>query len=185
MVFNATFNNISVISLQIVDKLYCIMLYRIHLAVNRFWTDLMVIGTDSMGSCKSNYHTIMTTTAPNSLNSQWYIRSKKDFDFYVCHHFVELFNIDEHKNDILLHHSVGSSFFPSYQITVANDPDSTIFYNKSKMLEPQFFLTHMIYFRRKPKQYLRLVVYVLKKIGVVQKRGKVAPLFLWLNDDDC
>jgi hypothetical protein len=43
----------------------------------------------------------------------------------------------------------------------------------------------MIYFRRKPKQYLRLVVYVLKKIGVVQKRGKVALLFPRLNDDDC
>ena len=53
------------------------------------------------------------------------------------------------------------------------------------MLEPQFFFTHMIYFRRKPKQYLRLVVYVLKKIGVVQKRGKVALLFPRLNDDDC
>jgi hypothetical protein len=52
------------------------------------------------------------------------------------------------------------------------------------MLEPQFFFTHMIYFRRKPKQYLRLVVYVLKKIGVVQKRGKVALLFPRLNDDD-
>jgi hypothetical protein len=27
-------------------------------------TTLVVIGTDYIGSCKSNYHTIMTTTAP-------------------------------------------------------------------------------------------------------------------------
>jgi hypothetical protein len=27
-------------------------------------TTLVVIGTDCIGSCKSNYHTIMTTTAP-------------------------------------------------------------------------------------------------------------------------
>jgi hypothetical protein len=48
MVFNTTFNNISVISWsQVTDKLYHIMLY-----------------TDCIGSCKSNNHTITTTTAP-------------------------------------------------------------------------------------------------------------------------
>jgi hypothetical protein len=87
MVFNATFNNISVISWQSVllveetgvpgenhqpvastDKLYHIMLYRVYLTWTRFeLTTSVVIDTDCTGSCKSNYHTITATTAPLSL----------------------------------------------------------------------------------------------------------------------
>ena len=56
MVFNATFNNISVI------------LWRSALLVEETGVPgevtLTVIGTDCTGSCKSNYHTIMATTAP-------------------------------------------------------------------------------------------------------------------------
>jgi hypothetical protein len=41
------------------------MLYRVHLAYAGFeLTTLVVICTDCTGSCKSNYHTITTTTAP-------------------------------------------------------------------------------------------------------------------------
>jgi len=41
------------------------MLYWIHLAIARFeLTMLVVIGTDCIGSCKSNYHTSMITMTP-------------------------------------------------------------------------------------------------------------------------
>ena len=77
--FNATFNNIYVISWlsillveeteypekttdlsQVTDKNH-VMLYRVHLSWTGFeLTILVVIGTDCTGSCKSNYHMIMT-----------------------------------------------------------------------------------------------------------------------------
>jgi hypothetical protein len=84
MLFNATFNNISVISWrsvllveetgvtektidvsQVTDNFerYHIMLYASPRS--RFeLTTLVVIGTDCICSCKSNYHTITVTTAP-------------------------------------------------------------------------------------------------------------------------
>ena len=77
MVFNATFNNISVTSCRsalLVEEIrvsrenrmsltiFITMLYRVHLEMGGILT-LVVIGTDCIGSCKSNYHTI-TMTAP-------------------------------------------------------------------------------------------------------------------------
>jgi hypothetical protein len=75
MVFNATFDNISVTLFywwrkitdlpQVTDKLFQILLYRVHLVMSRIQTQNFI--SDCTGSCKSNYHMIMTTMAPSSL----------------------------------------------------------------------------------------------------------------------
>jgi hypothetical protein len=82
MVLSTTFNNIAVISWrsvllveetedsekttvtsQVTDKLHHIMLCTSPLS--RFeLTTSVVIGTESMSSCKSNYHTITATKVP-------------------------------------------------------------------------------------------------------------------------
>ena len=81
MVFNATFNDISVISwrsallmegagkttdlLEVTDKLFYMMLYGVHIAWVGFeLTALVGICIDCIGSYKSNYHSITTTMPP-------------------------------------------------------------------------------------------------------------------------
>ena len=50
---------------QVIDKLYHVLLHQVHIAWAAFeLTTLVVIDTDCIVSCKSNYNTITTTTAP-------------------------------------------------------------------------------------------------------------------------
>ena len=50
---------------QVTDTLYYIMLYRAHLACARFeLATSVMIGSDCIGSYKSKYHMITTTTGP-------------------------------------------------------------------------------------------------------------------------
>jgi hypothetical protein len=60
---------------QVTDKLYYIMLYSSPWSKFELTTSVM-IGTDCIGSCKSTYHTITTTTAPPLRISRF---GKKDY----------------------------------------------------------------------------------------------------------
>jgi hypothetical protein len=53
---------------EITDKLYHIMLYTSPWSRFKL-TASVVIGTDCIGSCKSNYHAITVTSAPHRLNT--------------------------------------------------------------------------------------------------------------------
>ena len=97
MVFNATFNNILVILWQsalLVEETGTpgenhrptIILYTLPWAGFELTTSV-VIGTDFISSCKSNYHTITTTTAPN----YW---------LYHCTNiFCDRFNLEQLKSE--------------------------------------------------------------------------------------
>ena len=80
---------------QITDKLYYIMLYTS--SWSRFeLTTLVVIGSDFIGSYKSNYHTITGTTTPIKDGSvdtfaSWFTSSTVQFGYMICK--FEIYNI--------------------------------------------------------------------------------------------
>ena len=101
MVFNATFNNISVILWRLVLLVeetgvprenhwptasdWQILSHNVVSSTPRLsgirLTTLVVIGTDCIGSCRSNYHTIMNTTAALSeIIFQWNQMYEKMFE---------------------------------------------------------------------------------------------------------
>jgi hypothetical protein len=97
MVFNATFNNISVISwwsVLLVEETWGprendrpvashwqTLSHNVHLALIEIQTHISVIGSDCIESCKSNYHTIRAMTAPTDYDLNMYI-------MYEYIHFV-------------------------------------------------------------------------------------------------
>jgi hypothetical protein len=57
---------------QVNNKLYSTMFYLVPSPLAGFeLTPLVVIGTNCIGSCKSNYHTIMTMMVPSLMNVYW------------------------------------------------------------------------------------------------------------------
>ena len=84
------------------SKFYSIMLYWVHLAWVGFeLTTLVVIGPDCIGSCKTNYHTIMTKTASfwfNGNKNNAYIKHKN----YLKKMFIVLYTVVLQKKKCVL-----------------------------------------------------------------------------------
>jgi hypothetical protein len=70
---------------QVTDKLYHIMLYTSPWSRFELTTSVL-IGTDCIGSCKSIYHTITATTAPNNKRMliKVIVSEHMDKNYQVC-----------------------------------------------------------------------------------------------------
>ena len=115
MVFSSIFNNILVILLRsvllveetgvpgknmeqlphITDKLYHIMLCSPWAGFEL--TTSVVIGTDCICGCKSNYHTITTTTAPVTCKYNIMSITCVDTSKYICKSYYMLVQLLHHK----------------------------------------------------------------------------------------
>ena len=67
-------------------------------------TTLVVIGTDCTGSCKSNYHTITTTTATEQDKYCKYILLYNNGDCTAHYYDTRYFNIIQYYNSIILYY---------------------------------------------------------------------------------
>ena len=70
---------------QVTDKLHHIILYTSHWAGVEPTTSV-VIGTDCIGNCKFNYHTITATTAPNNniVKDTYVTNDSNIIVIYIC-----------------------------------------------------------------------------------------------------
>ena len=77
---------------QVTDKLYHIMLYTSPWSRFELTTSVVII-TDCIGSCKSNYHTITAKTAP-SWKTKIYLKQLWKISQYNVHVYNEQFHIN-------------------------------------------------------------------------------------------
>jgi hypothetical protein len=77
---------------QVIDKLCHIMLYTSPWSRFELPTSV-VIGTDCIGSCKSNYHTIMATAAPTRNVNIYWNRCDTIFVFFYSWTIADLCNL--------------------------------------------------------------------------------------------
>jgi hypothetical protein len=75
-------------------QIYHIILYRVHLAWGGFEpTKLKVIGTDCIGSYKSSYHTITTTTDP----LKWHVFENAINKLRIVQNYISRVLLNIHK----------------------------------------------------------------------------------------
>ena len=83
---------------QVTDKLYHVMLYISPWAGFEPITSV-VIGTDCIGSCKSNYHTITPTTAPVQRGIELYITNlvmTRNFKTVMVNNYTNINTTNNH-----------------------------------------------------------------------------------------